>query len=78
MSRSHVRSRIVAPKKKGPRSDTKVRMPKPLKMQLDALTALHESSANDEITSAIDAHIRAHDPATCANIWCVAKRKGNQ
>lgn len=73
-----VRSAAMAPPKKGPRRDGRVRMPEPLKAQLQELVRLHGSTENDEMIAAILAHIRRHDPATCRNILCEDRRRGGR
>jgi hypothetical protein len=46
-----------------------------LKRELERLAAIHGSYENDEISDAIAKHLRAHDPETCENRKCVARRE---
>lgn len=76
MSRARVASVRMAPPRKGPRKDKKVRIPADLNQKLKDLAFLHETSEQTEISEAIAARVNGHDPETCPNAWCVARRSG--
>jgi hypothetical protein len=64
----------MPPRKKGRNSETKVRMTDEFRTKIRKLAQLHDTSENDEMNAAIAAYIRNHDPATCGNVWCEARR----
>lgn len=64
----------MAPRRKPDRVQVKVRIADEVRKAIKKLAELHDVPDNDEITEALLAHLKNHDPQTCPKAWCVARR----